>query len=298
MLEGNVVAGCSHYGYWYRLLDKPAEASQAQYSGICPNAQPFGRFTNNQVHSTGRYGVWIYPQYAPSISGCGWSAIPQQAIFDGLIAWSNDRGMEWVMSRTIQIRNALVFDNSDVGIATISAIHHSEPASSTLLRSTFYSLENGSSVIDSIIIGFSTTDSSAAMPLTAGLIGKTSSYFGTMTVQWILVMWDRGLRIHNVTFINFPNTTRALYGPTIPDRCVSQSSGRSNEKQSSQLDSMIILFLSSTSRMANKILQFDFHRCISAWRISSTKRRDLSRNRWHTDWTESVLAHGTEWSQQ
>lgn len=174
MLEENVVAGCSHYGYWYRLLDKPAESSLAQYPTICPNAQPFGRFTNNQVHSTGRCGVWIYPQYAPSTSGCDSSAVPQLAIFDGLIAWSNDRGMEWVMSRTIQIRNALVFDNSDVGIATVSAIYHSDFALSSL-RSTFYSLTSGSSVIDSIIIGVSSYESSTAMPATAGLIGKISS---------------------------------------------------------------------------------------------------------------------------
>lgn len=170
ILEGNVVAGCTHYGYWYRLLDQPDESSRTLYSNICPNAQPFGRFINNQVHSTGRYGVWIYPQYAPSINGCGKNGITQIAVFDGLMAWNNHRGMEWVMSRTIQIRNALVFDNSDVGIASISAIYHNEQASSNL-RSTFYNLENGPAIMDSIIIGVSSSESSLTIPSTAGLIG-------------------------------------------------------------------------------------------------------------------------------
>ena len=137
---------------------------------FAPNAQPFGRFINNQVHSTGRYGVWIYPQYAPSINGCGKNGITQIAVFDGLMAWNNHRGMEWVMSRTIQIRNALVFDNSDVGIASISAIYHNEQASSNL-RSTFYNLENGPAIMDSIIIGVSSSESSLTIPSTAGLIG-------------------------------------------------------------------------------------------------------------------------------
>ena len=40
-------------------------------------------------------------------------------------------------------------------------------------------------------------------------------------------MWDRGLRVHNVTFINFSNRTRAIYGPTtIAGICISESSGK------------------------------------------------------------------------
>jgi len=34
-------------------------------------------------------------------------------------------------------------------------------------------------------------------------------------------MWDRGLRVRNISFINFPYAeTQAIYGPFIIGRCV------------------------------------------------------------------------------
>ena len=39
-------------------------------------------------------------------------------------------------------------------------------------------------------------------------------------------MWDRGLRVRNVLFMNFPsNETRAISGPVILDRCTEQCGG-------------------------------------------------------------------------
>ncbi|CAF3294066.1 unnamed protein product [Rotaria sp. Silwood2] len=39
-------------------------------------------------------------------------------------------------------------------------------------------------------------------------------------------MWDRGLSVSNVAFINFPsNQTRAIFGPTILDRCTDRCGG-------------------------------------------------------------------------
>lgn len=36
-----------------------------------------------------------------------------------------------------------------------------------------------------------------------------------------LVMWDRGLRVRNVKFINFQNnSTQAIFGPIITGRCM------------------------------------------------------------------------------
>lgn len=134
-------------------------------------------FLNNRVHSTGRYGVWLYPQYAPSSSGCGYWTTPEQAVFEGLIAWRNDKGIEYVMSRTIQIKNALLFDNANASMACITAIYH-QMINPDHLRPTFYSIENGSSIIDSIIIGdLQIGNTSMVMPSTAGLIGKR--YEGT-----------------------------------------------------------------------------------------------------------------------
>jgi len=46
------VAGCSHFGFWYRLLDHPEGPSYT--SQYCPNKIKFGTFFNNSVHSSGR----------------------------------------------------------------------------------------------------------------------------------------------------------------------------------------------------------------------------------------------------
>jgi hypothetical protein len=166
----NAVAGSTHYGYWYRLLDQADGLSYDIDPAYCPYRQPFGHFYNNSVHSTGLYGVWIYPQYAPTISGQMYDQ-PYQAVFEGLTAWKNDKGMEWVMSRTVQIKNAIVFDNTDVGIACITAIDY-QNINPPNLRPTFYNAEKGSSVIDSVIIGDSGISNTAIIPSTAGLIGK------------------------------------------------------------------------------------------------------------------------------
>jgi hypothetical protein len=43
-------------------------------------------------------------------------------------------------------------------------------------------------------------------------------------------MWDRGLRVQNVSFINFPSSqTQALYGPSIQGRCSEFCGGEENE---------------------------------------------------------------------
>lgn len=170
-VEFNTVAGSTHYGYWYRFDDKPEGLSLLKYPNYCPNRQPFGSFYNNSVHSTGRFGVWIYPEYAPTMTGDCNGTNPTQATIDGLIAWKNNKGIEVVMSRTIQIKNALVFDNADMGIAYITAVKHQE-TNPPYLRSTFYDGIYGSLVIDSIIIGDVGISPTPIVPVTAGLVGK------------------------------------------------------------------------------------------------------------------------------
>lgn len=39
--------------------------------------------------------------------------------------------------------------------------------------------------------------------------------------EFYLVMWDRGLRVRNLSFFNFPNAnTQAIFGPIIAGRCL------------------------------------------------------------------------------
>ena len=171
-MENNAVAGGTHFGYWYRMLRTPDGPSFATNPNFCPFRQQFGRFVNNSVHSVGRFGVWIFPEYAPTTGSSCWGDSPFQAVFDGVVSWRNKRGFEWVMSSTIQVRNALVFDNHDTGLRCVTAINHQ---STTLpnLRGTFYNENTGSSVIDSIVIGDAGLPGGhAVVPVEGGLVGQ------------------------------------------------------------------------------------------------------------------------------
>ena len=171
-MESNAVAGATHYGYWYRFDDRPQGLSLLAFPNFCPNRQPFGRFVNNTVHSTGRFGVWIYPEYAPTLYGDCNGTDPSQATLEGLIAWRNNKGIEVVMSRTIQIKNTLVFENNDMGIAYITAVGHQE-TNPAYIRPTFSNSLNGSMIVDSVIIGDVGVAATPVLPNTAGLVGKS-----------------------------------------------------------------------------------------------------------------------------
>lgn len=48
--------------------------------------------------------------------------------------------------------------------------------------------------------------------------------------SWYIVMWDRGLLVQNVSFINFPSTqTQAISGPILPDQCSGHCGGEQYE---------------------------------------------------------------------
>ena len=170
-MEHNAVAGGTHFGYWYRMLRTPDGPSFAMYPNFCPFRQQFGRFFNNSVHSVGRFGVWIFPEYAPTVAGSCWGDSPIQGVFDGLIAWNNHKGYEWVMSSSLQLRNAVVYDNADTGIRCVTAINH-QAINQANLRTTFYNENTGSSVINSIIIGDSGVRGTPIVPGEGGLVGK------------------------------------------------------------------------------------------------------------------------------
>lgn len=170
-VELNAVAGISHYGYWYRFDEKAQGLSLISHPLFCPNRQPFGRFVNNSAHSCGRFGVWMYPEYGPTRTGDCNGTDPTDALIEGLISWRNNKGIELVMSRTIQIRNTLVFDNHGMGIGYITAQGHQE-TNPPFIRPTFYDNINGSLIIDSVIIGDVGISSNPIIASSGGLVGK------------------------------------------------------------------------------------------------------------------------------
>jgi hypothetical protein len=77
IVRGNVAAGTSHYGFWYRSLEHPDGVSGAeavQECGTpgcetkCPMWTPLGVFEDNVAHSTGKFGLKI-TQYFPAENG-------------------------------------------------------------------------------------------------------------------------------------------------------------------------------------------------------------------------------------
>lgn len=51
----NSIAGCTHFGWWYRILEHPDGPSYTP--NYCPRRIPLGSFFNNSAHSTGRFGM-------------------------------------------------------------------------------------------------------------------------------------------------------------------------------------------------------------------------------------------------
>lgn len=98
----NAVAGSTHFGWWYRILDHPEGPSFT--TDYCPKNIPFGRHHNNSVHSTGRFGLWIFPGYTPTATGACNDNVPGTATFTDFTAYSNDKGGENVHSTNIQFK--------------------------------------------------------------------------------------------------------------------------------------------------------------------------------------------------
>ncbi|RMZ96441.1 fibrocystin-L isoform X1 [Brachionus plicatilis] len=157
----NSVAGGTHFGFWYRLLDRPDGPSFDQ--NYCPKKIPLGRFFNNTIHSSGRIGS------------------------------------EW----------------SHVGIETKNNVYHNHFSKNIQpLIATFYNENTGPAILNSIIIGNSDNLDTKSL-----------------TESGIVLAWDRGQLIKNVTFINFPSDkSHCMRGPEIHGTCFNNLSQEKKSK--------------------------------------------------------------------
>lgn len=191
------MAGSTHFGYWYRIQDKPSGPSFT--SSYCPQKIPFGQFFNNSVHSTGRFGLWIFPGYQPTPTGACSDNTPSTALFSNLIAYGNDKGGEAVNANAILFKNFTVWDMHDTGVD--AKIVRKAKDINTAYRDTFYNDMTGTSLTDSVFIGNS---------LGGASIGKSGA---TLT-------WDRGQLVKNVGFYNYPDAgSSAMDMTTITGTC-------------------------------------------------------------------------------
>lgn len=97
-----------------------------------------------------------------------------------------------------------MFDQYGVGIETKNIVFNKGKSSD--IRSyipAFYNESIGSAVLNSLIIG-----------------NTNSSQNFAITTTGLVVAWDRGQLIKNVTFINFPDAdSHAIRGPEIIGTC-------------------------------------------------------------------------------
>ena len=111
----NAAAGGSHFGFWYRLERHPTGPSFT--TSICPQNIPIGEFTDNSAHSMGWYGLWVFQTYFPKVNGECDGGIDEPAIFNNLLAWKNNRGIEFHETvGALQVHNSTMLDNQEAGV--------------------------------------------------------------------------------------------------------------------------------------------------------------------------------------
>ena len=107
IVRRNAAAGGTHFGFWYRLPVNPTGPSVN--FNVFPRRLPLGEFTDNSAHSFGWYGLWVFPEYSPSVP----------AVFNNFLAWKNERGVEFGVesgaSGALQLHNSTLMDNELAG---------------------------------------------------------------------------------------------------------------------------------------------------------------------------------------
>nr|DBA24045.1 TPA: hypothetical protein GDO54_011748 [Pyxicephalus adspersus] len=187
-IRHNAAAGGTHFGFWYRMHDNPDGPSYDP--NICQKKVPLGEFYNNTVHSQGWFGIWIFEDYFPMVSGSCSSSTPSPAIFKSLTTWNCQKGAEWVNGGAIQFHNFTMVNNEDSGIETKRVI-------SAYVGG--WGETNGAVLKNSIIVGH------------LDELGLGSSY---CTARGITLPYDEGLTVSSVKFMNFDRPNCAAIAVT------------------------------------------------------------------------------------
>ena len=105
------------------------------------------------------------------------------------------------MSYPVQFKNFVVFDHSETGLSALTM--GNVVNENTEYATELFSPTNGAALENCIVIGNS--DSSAST---------------SISESGVVLAWDRGERLENVSFYNFPNSnSRAIRGPIIDGKC-------------------------------------------------------------------------------
>ena len=192
------MASGTHFGFWYRMNDNSNGPSFSP--NYCPKKIPMGIFTNNLAHTIGRFGLWVFPGFTPTISGKCSDSRPLPARFVNFTSYNCDKGAEYVMATPMQFVNFVVWDHASAGIESKQMANMQDV--NTPYISILFNDTTGSTITDSVVIGDSRGTNVA-------------------TLTGVVVSWDRGLLLKNIAFYNFPNAeSRAIMPTLILCRCV------------------------------------------------------------------------------
>uniref|UniRef100_H2YQB4 Polycystic kidney and hepatic disease 1 (autosomal recessive)-like 1 n=1 Tax=Ciona savignyi TaxID=51511 RepID=H2YQB4_CIOSA len=195
VIRHNHAVGGTHFGFWYRMHEHPDGPSSTQ--NICPQNVKLREFKNNTVHSQGRTGLSIFPDYFPMEGGSCDSNVPSPAKFKNLTAWNCEKGAEGVNIGAIQFHNFILVNNlvTAVDLKTISG--------------TIWGEKRGAMIKDATIVGHSSI-SAESMQTSVGIMLPLSSK----------------LYINGVQFFNFDrNGAAAMAFASIEGTCSSMCGG-------------------------------------------------------------------------
>ena len=139
ILRRNAAAGGTHFGFWYRLPANPTGPSFTPE--VCPRKQRVLEFSNNTAHSFGWYGLWVFRRYHPSPSGDCNDQGNAPVYYDNFFAWRNDKGVEFDVVGSLQVRNSVMLDNRFAGVEITDV-------------ETVWG-DQGAAVSDTLIVGYS-----------------------------------------------------------------------------------------------------------------------------------------------
>ena len=115
---GNHIAGCEHFGIWYRMHKHPEKGSFNK--DVCQQHEPFGVCDNNVAHSLGGIGLWIFETYVPyEGSGIHESCITDvisPAKIKNFQTYRVNKGVEFFEVGAVQLHNSAIAETTKVGV--------------------------------------------------------------------------------------------------------------------------------------------------------------------------------------
>ncbi|KAK2887447.1 hypothetical protein Q8A67_015675 [Cirrhinus molitorella] len=185
-IRHNAAAGGTHFGFWYRMHDRPDGPSYDP--NICQKRVPLGQFFNNTVHSQGWFGLWIFQEYFPMRTGSCSSSTPAPAVFRRFTSWNNEKGAEWVNVGAVQFSEFLMVNNEKAGVEAKRIIQQ---------QVSGWGLDGGAAVVNSTMVGH------------VDELGLGSNY---CTARGVVLPLDDGMSVINTKFVNFDRLSCAAIG--------------------------------------------------------------------------------------